>query len=307
MLWLLVQSSFMALSDQLQAQALDTPPSPGNSVARQKALKLREISDSGDIERGCLRRLALPQLVLAVTAFASFHVQIINRISSGYPIWYLAIATSLVNGTPFRAFDKAQNNASLLVVRWMVGYAIIQGGLYASFLPPAWGVSPEPQIEPQIEPLEESVKLTWKRHIMEWRRQPMRQNCNYIRGLVAIWRPQIQFRIELIWSSDLILNSSSTWLQPQIFDVPLTAQKKNAKPGRTLPHIGSVRFRVQKRSGGVWSSESVVETSGSVEIRHVAKSWVWSSASVAETSGSVEIRYVAKSYTGWTLAPCAHT
>lgn len=137
MLWLLVQSSFMALSDRLQAQALDAPPSPRNSVVREKTLELREISDSSDIERRCLRRLALPQLVLAVTAFASFHVQIINRISSGYPIWYLAIAISLVNGTPLHTFDKAQNNASHLVVRWMASYAIIQGGLYASFLPPA--------------------------------------------------------------------------------------------------------------------------------------------------------------------------
>ena len=137
MLWLLVQSSFMALSDRLQAQALDAPPSPRNSVVRQKTLELREISDSSDIERRCLRRLALPQLVLAVTAFASFHVQIINRISSGYPIWYLAIAISLVNGTPLHTFDKAQNNASHLAVRWMASYAIIQGGLYASFLPPA--------------------------------------------------------------------------------------------------------------------------------------------------------------------------
>ena len=137
MLWLLVQSSFMALSDRLQAQALDAPSSPGNSVVRQKTLEPRETCDSGDIERGCLRRLALPQLVLAVTAFASFHVQIINRISSGYPIWYLVIAISLVNGTPLHTFDKAQNNASHLFVRWMVSYAIIQGGLYASFLPPA--------------------------------------------------------------------------------------------------------------------------------------------------------------------------
>ena len=52
MLWLLVQSSFMALSDRLQAQALDAPPSPRNSVVRQKTLELREISDSSDIEIG---------------------------------------------------------------------------------------------------------------------------------------------------------------------------------------------------------------------------------------------------------------
>ncbi|OCL02726.1 glycosyltransferase family 76 protein [Glonium stellatum] len=142
MLWLLVQSSFTALTDQLQAQILSTPSpstsSPSrNSGVRQTTLRPGKETESDDIERGCLRRLALPQLVLALTTFTSFHVQIINRISSGYPLWYLAIAISLVKGTPLYVFGKAQSSASSWVVHWMISYAIIQGGLFASFLPPA--------------------------------------------------------------------------------------------------------------------------------------------------------------------------
>ena len=83
-----------------------------------------------------LPELALPQLVLAVTAAISFHVQIVNRISSGYPIWYLTVATWLLDRGSRRPsgvrFDHSQ-----IAVRSMVMYAMVQGILYANFLPPA--------------------------------------------------------------------------------------------------------------------------------------------------------------------------
>jgi phosphatidylinositol glycan class V len=59
-----------------------------------------------------LFRLALPQLALASAALMSFHVQVITRLSSGYPLWYLVLAQDIM-------------------------YAIIQTPLYAYFLPPA--------------------------------------------------------------------------------------------------------------------------------------------------------------------------
>lgn len=74
--------------------------------------------------------LAVPQLALAVLAITTYHVQIITRISSGYPLWYvwLALANSL-------GFERPQ--LLRVVVGWMVLYAMIQAGLYATFLPPA--------------------------------------------------------------------------------------------------------------------------------------------------------------------------
>ncbi|KAK4937373.1 ER membrane glycoprotein subunit of the GPI transamidase complex-like protein [Elasticomyces elasticus] len=71
--------------------------------------------------------LALPQLMLAILAFSSYHVQIITRISSGYPLWYIWLAA--------KAADEPKRVA--IVIRWMVIYALVQAGLYASFLPPA--------------------------------------------------------------------------------------------------------------------------------------------------------------------------
>ncbi|TKX23641.1 mannosyltransferase-like protein 2 [Elsinoe australis] len=44
-----------------------------------------------------LRALAAPQLLLSVLCLTSFHVQIVNRISSGYPVWYIALAMFIVN------------------------------------------------------------------------------------------------------------------------------------------------------------------------------------------------------------------
>ncbi|RMZ79696.1 hypothetical protein DV738_g3215, partial [Chaetothyriales sp. CBS 135597] len=41
--------------------------------------------------------LALPQLVLAIAAVFTFHVQIITRIASGYPWWYIWLANWIVN------------------------------------------------------------------------------------------------------------------------------------------------------------------------------------------------------------------
>ena len=122
-------------------------------------------------------RLAVPQLILAILAATTFHVQIINRISSGYPIWYIVLAAMLCSSTQSKDDDDYpapgkvrqprggprhasrrstkdkdrtwwKNPSSIPVfpsrgphlqwiVRSMVLYAIVQGGLYASFLPPA--------------------------------------------------------------------------------------------------------------------------------------------------------------------------
>lgn len=94
--------------------------------------------------------LALPQILLALLALTTFHVQIVNRIATGYPIWYIVLAAVMVS--PSRAFEDGKVGRSQLeritnsfskpatqelIFRGMIMYSIIQGGLYASFMPPA--------------------------------------------------------------------------------------------------------------------------------------------------------------------------
>lgn len=75
-----------------------------------------------------LHRFALPQLALAVLAFTTFHVQIITRLASGYPLWYCYVASQIFEG---------RKGWTSMVVRWSVMYACVQGVLFAAFLPPA--------------------------------------------------------------------------------------------------------------------------------------------------------------------------
>jgi phosphatidylinositol glycan class V len=89
-------------------------------------------------------QLAIPQIILAALAVTNFHVQIINRISSGCALWYIVLAVLLADHSG-SSRSQQQGMLGLLVggkrrqmlVRVMVGYAIVQGGLYAAFLPPA--------------------------------------------------------------------------------------------------------------------------------------------------------------------------
>ena len=91
-----------------------------------------------------LRWFALPQLVLAVLSMTHFHVQIINRISTAYPVWYILVAVAITS----QSYGTGKHNSALTpilgnertkqwAVRSMMMYAMIQGGLFASFMPPA--------------------------------------------------------------------------------------------------------------------------------------------------------------------------
>jgi GPI mannosyltransferase 2 len=89
-------------------------------------------------DRGSLIRLAMPQAVLALAAFTTYHVQIINRLSSGYPLWYIWLASMITAPTEQSQADLIrERKTAQLMVRAMAIYAIVQGGLFASFLPPA--------------------------------------------------------------------------------------------------------------------------------------------------------------------------
>lgn len=129
MLYIMTRTASVAIAGRL-----DGNPSKetGSSEARKRTLKIEATDEVANKRRDALLfRLALPQLTLAVLALTSFHVQIITRISSGYPLWYLVLAREITDGNT--------NNARFAkwTVRWMVMYALIQGVLFASFLPPA--------------------------------------------------------------------------------------------------------------------------------------------------------------------------
>jgi phosphatidylinositol glycan class V len=76
-----------------------------------------------------MQSAAVAQLLLVLLTFTSYHVQIISRLSSGYPLWYLWLAR--------RLFHQKTTGGGTGIVTFMVMYASIQGVLFASFLPPA--------------------------------------------------------------------------------------------------------------------------------------------------------------------------
>lgn len=73
--------------------------------------------------------MVFAQVLLVILAFTSYHVQIITRLSSGYPVWYWWVAACLKS-------PKTRGMGSGLVV-FVTMYASIQAVLFASFLPPA--------------------------------------------------------------------------------------------------------------------------------------------------------------------------
>jgi len=83
-----------------------------------------------------LRRLALPQLLLAVLAFTLFHVQVITRLASGYPVLYIWAAMMIERREKIQVLGRDWT-IGRLIVGFAVVYAIVQGGLFASFMPPA--------------------------------------------------------------------------------------------------------------------------------------------------------------------------
>ena len=95
-----------------------------------------EIGRPLHINQAIGRRFATPQVVLAASALTSYHVQVITRLSSGYPVWYWWLATLILDDGKTGLMARKWSTA-FVISRWMVIYAIVQGGLFASFLPPA--------------------------------------------------------------------------------------------------------------------------------------------------------------------------
>lgn len=129
MLYLLCQSSLFFINTH--------KASSGESwFAGQSALS----STKPSFIHSSLIRLAVPQAVLAFAALTSYHVQIINRLASGYPVWYwylASLAESEANRNRKHRFPGSHRGTFSLVTQAIVLYGLIQGVLFGSFLPPA--------------------------------------------------------------------------------------------------------------------------------------------------------------------------
>jgi len=102
----------------------------GTELMREPSRGLRTMTVNTDEQcRLLVRTLAALQTLLAILAITNYHVQIISRLSSGYPVWYWWVASCLM--------DKQRQSLGYGVVVFITMYATIQGGLFASFLPPA--------------------------------------------------------------------------------------------------------------------------------------------------------------------------
>jgi phosphatidylinositol glycan class V len=83
---------------------------------------------------GLVKSAAAAQALIAAFTLTSHHVQMITRMGSGYPLWYLWLAGQLSRDD--KPLAKGGFPSSGFVM-FMVMYASIQAVLFASFLPPA--------------------------------------------------------------------------------------------------------------------------------------------------------------------------
>jgi GPI mannosyltransferase 2 len=108
----------------------------GNQDALDNGITKSSWSAESDFQVACLRRLALPQVLLASMALLSYHIQIVNRLSSAYPLWYIWLFSS-IKCLGRKGVVETSSVHPKTLVRWMVIYAMVQAALFASFLPPA--------------------------------------------------------------------------------------------------------------------------------------------------------------------------
>ncbi|KAL3455252.1 DUF409 domain protein [Aspergillus heterothallicus] len=123
MLLILFQSSFWVLGANVSPVFSGTAPKTSSAISSGSSSPL-------------LTQLALIQFILTVMAATSYHVQIVNRISSGYPLWYWYLVWQALE-TSGTTLSAKRRSRILLVVQAIVAYALIQAVLFGSFLPPA--------------------------------------------------------------------------------------------------------------------------------------------------------------------------
>ena len=134
MLYILLKSSYWTW--RVDAFMIAFPSEQGSKNYSGKAPWASATGPDLHIDRAIARRFAIPQVVLAALALTSYHVQIINRLSSGYPIWYWWLASLILIDCETSVLGMRLHYSGI-VLRCIVIYAMVQGGLFASFLPPA--------------------------------------------------------------------------------------------------------------------------------------------------------------------------
>jgi GPI mannosyltransferase 2 len=91
-----------------------------------------------DLRQSFLVRLAITQGLLAILAVTHYHVQIINRISSGYPLWYwYVVSLAFTRRESGKVVSSGRCALFHAVTQTMAAYALVQAVLFGSFLPPA--------------------------------------------------------------------------------------------------------------------------------------------------------------------------
>ena len=145
-------------------------------LAPSASVPLRVRRQSSESEPSAARQLrelrqcaAAVQLLLAAAALTSYHVQIITRLSSAYPVWYWWLADRLLDGAGREGGDRpgkgrgregeegfeaatsnqlrktrpkprghrASSRWGVGVVTFSIMYSCIQASMFAFFLPPA--------------------------------------------------------------------------------------------------------------------------------------------------------------------------
>ncbi|KAL3479097.1 GPI mannosyltransferase 2 [Aspergillus californicus] len=124
MLLILFLSCSWALSADLSLLSPNDSPKSGPILSLSPASPL-------------LTQLAIAQFILTAMAFTSYHVQIINRVSSGYPLWYWYLVWHALGISEDAQSKVKYKTRSLAIVQVMVVYALVQATLFGSFLPPA--------------------------------------------------------------------------------------------------------------------------------------------------------------------------
>lgn len=150
-LCLMLVTAFIAIFDP---EILLQPPEKPRNVQAGSTVADR-LDTTNDVHRfvDCMRAFSVLQALLSLLALTNFHIQITNRISSGYPVWYMILAILLTssghqstNETPASSLHSIsarlvsglrKRSAQQWIFSSMLLYALVQGGLYASFMPPA--------------------------------------------------------------------------------------------------------------------------------------------------------------------------
>jgi len=114
------------IETSVSATATTEPARPKASTGKKTPTAVEPEPEPGRLDT-LVRSAAAAQVLLAVLAVTNYHVQIITRISSAFPLWYWWLAGKLLRGEAWGS----------RIVMFMVMYASIQGALFTSFLPPA--------------------------------------------------------------------------------------------------------------------------------------------------------------------------